>query len=86
MLIKRPNEKERKPKLTVTVENPIFKASKKKLFTGPLGKMLLKKYANTEPMIPPIIIPKKIVATLLLAAIKPPYLINRSIKHIILLY
>jgi hypothetical protein len=43
ILKKRPKDKERNPKFKWNVEKPIFKALKKKLFTGPGGKTLPKK-------------------------------------------
>jgi hypothetical protein len=43
ILKKRPKDKERNPKFKWNVEKPIFKALKKKFFTGPGGKTLPKK-------------------------------------------
>jgi len=56
-----------------TVEKPIFKALKKKPFTGPGGKILPKKKDNAEPIVPPITIPKIIVLKFLFAAISLLY-------------
>ena len=63
----KPRANVKKPKLTWTVENPIFSALKKKLFTGPLGKMLDNKYDEAEPIMPPIIIPAIMLPNLLFA-------------------
>lgn len=73
ILKNRPKDRVIKPKLMWTVEKPIFKALKKKLFTGPWGKMFAKKYDSAEPIIPPIIIPKIIVLKFLFDAINLLY-------------
>ena len=78
ILIFKPSEKLKKPKLTCTVENPTFKALKKKAFTGPFGKTLLNKNDSAEPMIPPITIPK-ITFPNFLFAIPPPFCLRQ--KH-----
>jgi hypothetical protein len=67
ILILRPSEKVKKPKSILAVEKPTFKALKKKFFTGPVGKILLKINDNAEPIIPPITIPNIILPTFLLA-------------------
>lgn len=62
-----PSEKVKNPKSTLVEEKPTFKALKKKLLTGPLGKMLLNTNDNVEPIIPPIITPNKIFPNFLFA-------------------
>lgn len=53
----RPIVKLKKPRSISIAEKPIFKALKKKFFTGPFGKMPLSRDDSTEPMTPPMIIP-----------------------------
>jgi len=69
ILINKPRERAINPKFMWTVENPIFRALKKKPFTGPGGKILPRKWDNAEPIIPPIKIPKMIVLKFLFAGI-----------------
>jgi hypothetical protein len=57
------------PKSTCVGENPTLRALKKKLFTGPFGKMLFKTNDNVEPMMPPMIIPKTIFPNFLFAIV-----------------
>ena len=63
MLMLKPSEKAKKPKLTWTVSNPTFRALKKKFFTGPLGKGIESTYDKAEPMMPPTITPSMILLT-----------------------
>ena len=63
----KPSENVKKAKLTWTVSKPTLSALKKKLFTGPLGKILLSMNDNVEPIIPPRIMPKIILPIFLLA-------------------
>ena len=62
-----PSEKVKNPKSTLFEEKPTFKELKKKLLSGPLGKMLLNTNDNVEPIIPPIITPNTIFPNFLFA-------------------
>lgn len=68
----KPSENVKKPISKWAVSKPTFSALKKKLFTGPLGKILLSTNDNVEPITPPRITPKIILPSFLLA-IPPPF-------------
>jgi hypothetical protein len=73
-----PRDKVKKPRFSFTASNPTLSALKKKFFTGPLGKTPDKRYDNAEPIIPPIIIPSRILPIFLLA-ISPPFWIHTTV-------